>query len=1076
MQGALERVIAVVVRRPRTVLAAWGLLIAVLAVVGLGVSTKLHNTSLTIPGTPSARAAGVTDRAFGPSEDLIVLLSGAERAIARQEPRFITQLQTIPGLQLVSPTPRQAGIHQHILLLRLPGSFQAVSRGEVARVRGILTRVQRTGGVHAYLSGYADVGSGLYTSTIDAIHSAEFIATPVLLLVLLLVFGAPLAAVLPLLVGLGTIGAGAGALVIVNEFTPLDALALNMATMMGLALGVDYSLLLVSRFRTELRAGVDPPEAVARALRTAGHTVVCAGAALLAVMITAIAVMPGTLLISAVVGVTVALMLSLPAALLPVPAALVLLGRGIDRWAIPRRGSGRLAAALAGSRVKRRPGMAAGAVALICGVIAAPAMALQTGPPDISELPPGSIQRNDFNVIKRTLGKGWTTPYQVTLTVPTGHVTDPRRLRAIARWEHQVAALPGVRAVFGPGAIAPAAQLISSIPARLQNAGAALHDGEAQAGRLGSTVDRDSSQITTLVGGLQAATDGATRLHDGGAAALDGSRQLAGGLGIAGSGASRLSDGLQTALGGAQRLGTGSGELTDGAQRLATALSQAQAAVRSGPVLLHALASQLRANGDAIGALKGPAGNAQSSLASALSDLNGMLPTSKLDPAYRRALGAIEAAQTALGGINGGLDSGQSGADAAAASVDGATGQLGQLQTGLAALHGGAVRLAGGLHRLRGGLARLTGGLERLGGGGRQLASGLQRLAGGGRRLSDGLAQLDAGTGTLAAGLSGGLRTVAPIAGTAHRLRGALASETARLRGLARDTAGSAQLGRVSRSGLLVLAAIDTAGAARRMAASFAVNIDRGGNAASIVVVGQGGQTRAGSPLRAALGAAAARLARATGGQAYVGGPAATMQDFDSSTAARFPLLVAALSLITTLVLARLLGSLVLAALAVALNLITTGAALGVLVLVFQGSDPLGGGPGWLDAVSAIGVFSVMFALSIDYEVFLLSRMREAYRETGTLDGAIDAGLIGTAPVVIGAAVVMAAVFVVFATTDMDNIKELGIGLSAAIILDSTLIRLVLLPACIRLVGDRCFEPRSRRRKVAAAALSSPVT
>ena len=87
------------------------------------------------------------------------------------------------------------------------------------------------------MSGYADVGAGLYTNTISAIHSAELIAAPVLLLVLMLVFGAPLAASLPLLVGVGTIGAGAGAgaLVILNEFTPLDALALNMATMMGLA-------------------------------------------------------------------------------------------------------------------------------------------------------------------------------------------------------------------------------------------------------------------------------------------------------------------------------------------------------------------------------------------------------------------------------------------------------------------------------------------------------------------------------------------------------------------------------------------------------------------------------------------------------------------------------------------------------------------------------------------------------------------------------------------------------------------------------------------------------------------------
>jgi RND superfamily putative drug exporter len=451
-----------------------------------------------------------------------------------------------------------------------------------------------------------------------------------------------------------------------------------------------------------------------------------------------------------------------------------------------------------------------------------------------------------------------------------------------------------------------------------------------------------------------------------------------------------------------------------------------------------------------------------------------MLPTSKLDPAYRRALAEIQTAQTALTGVDAGVASNQSGAEASAASVDGATGQLNKLEAELAALHRGALRLAGGLQRLQGGVSTLTAGLDRLGDGGRRLAAGLQQLAGGSQRLSSGLARLDAGTGSLADGLSGGLHTATPIAASAQQLRGTVSSETLRLRSLTRDTAGSAALGRVAHSGLLVLAAIDTAHGGRRMAASFVVNVDGGGNAASITIVGQGRQTRAGAPLRAAIEAAAARLAVATSGHAYVGGPAATLQDFDSSTASRFPLLIAALALVTTLVMTLLLGSLVLATLAVALNLITTGAALGVLVLVFEGSQPLGGGPGWLDAVSVIGVFAVMFALSIDYEVFLLARMREAYRETGTLDGAIDAGLIGTAPVVIGAAAVMAAVFLLFATTDMDNIKELGIGLSAAIILDSTLIRLVLLPTCIRLLGDRCFESKARRRELIPAALSSP--
>ena len=136
--------------------------------------------------------------------------------------------------------------------------------------------------------------------------------------------------------------------------------------------------------------------------------------------------------------------------------------------------------------------------------------------------------------------------------------------------------------------------------------------------------------------------------------------------------------------------------------------------------------------------------------------------------------------------------------------------------------------------------------------------------------------------------------------------------------------------------------------------------------------------------------------------------------------------------------------------------LITVGAAFGALVLLFQGSAPLGG-PGWLDAIGAIGVFSVVFALSIDYEMFLLARMREAYDATHSVEAAIEDSLRSTAPVVVGAALVMAAVFAVFASGDMVSIRQLGIGLTIAIVLDATVIRLILLPACIRLVGHRAF-------------------
>jgi RND superfamily putative drug exporter len=150
------------------------------------------------------------------------------------------------------------------------------------------------------------------------------------------------------------------------------------------------------------------------------------------------------------------------------------------------------------------------------------------------------------------------------------------------------------------------------------------------------------------------------------------------------------------------------------------------------------------------------------------------------------------------------------------------------------------------------------------------------------------------------------------------------------------------------------------------------------------------------------------------------------------------------------------LRSVLLPLLAVLLNLFTVAAAFGVLVLLFQGGAPLGG-PGYIDAIMVSGVFSVVFGLSIDYEVFLLARMREGYALTGTTQGAIEYGLRRTAGVVTGAALIMTGVFVAFAMSNIASMRQLGVGLTVAVLLDATLVRLVLLPAAIRLTGDRAW-------------------
>jgi uncharacterized membrane protein YdfJ with MMPL/SSD domain len=150
--------------------------------------------------------------------------------------------------------------------------------------------------------------------------------------------------------------------------------------------------------------------------------------------------------------------------------------------------------------------------------------------------------------------------------------------------------------------------------------------------------------------------------------------------------------------------------------------------------------------------------------------------------------------------------------------------------------------------------------------------------------------------------------------------------------------------------------------------------------------------------------------------------------------------------------------SVVVAAKAIVLNLLSVGAAYGVVVAVFQfgwGENLLnfksnGGVAQWIP----IFMFVILFGLSMDYHVFILSRIREAFDRGMTTEDAVEHGIKTTAGTVSSAALVMVGVFSIFATLPIIDMKEMGIGLAAAVLIDATIVRAVLLPATMRLLGD----------------------
>jgi RND superfamily putative drug exporter len=201
-------------------------------------------------------------------------------------------------------------------------------------------------------------------------------------------------------------------------------------------------------------------------------------------------------------------------------------------------------------------------------------------------------------------------------------------------------------------------------------------------------------------------------------------------------------------------------------------------------------------------------------------------------------------------------------------------------------------------------------------------------------------------------------------------------------------------------------------------------------------------------------------LPQATAGgdvSVYVGGVTATSIDSTDNITKRLPLLIGGVVLLSMLLLIASFRSLAVAVKAAVMNLLSVAAAYGVVALVLQG--------GWagqligidtatpLPAFVPVLMFAVLFGLSMDYEVFLVSRMREGWLRTGDNEQAILGGLAGTGRVITAAAAIMVAVFAAFVPSPDVILKVIGVGMAAAIFIDATVVRMLLVPAVMHLLG-----------------------
>ncbi len=1087
---------------------AASLVVAVaLGAIGLGISHSLSPSIVVVPGTESSRAQSLANAQFGPTQLVPILLKGPAAQLNIEGPRLVRALIKRPHTRALSAWDAGAaseGLRPSatagMIVVSVDRPEKDVVNTEQPQIEALVAREVRAP-LHASVTGQPSIDRALKNEALASTRRSELIALGILFLLLLVGLRAPLAAVTVTAIGAAVVLSTFGLMALLGRAIEIDPIAVALASMTGLALSVGYSLLILDRFHqerqeedgdgdgdgaplqrssagrgthrdTQVAAGTEGiPAPVRDASATArlateavagtGRAILFAGTGLILALLLATAIAPTKILTSVGIGVLLCSALAVGAAVVVMPAALVLCDRRIAiGWMAPKsltRDWDRLVGA--GTWVRRRAVLAGALATAVLVALAVPVFSLQTGPPGVSELPPGNGARQSFEEVARVMGPGWPTPYNMIVVNPAGPLTTAATLAKLDTLQEQIARDPAVASVAGPGALSAQTKALGKLPKSLNESGKLLSGGRSDLGKLVAGLGLAGSGAQQLQSGLRSATSGAGQLHSGSGVAQTGSTKLHAGLASARSGSAKLSGGLSQALAGANALKRGASQALAGSVEISSGLSSVGVPAAAGVPATKKLAGLTASTYEALGGAQSQSQSAASELAGATAALQSMT-SGREDPKYNEALAALNRAAGAVGGVSSGLASAAPGAKEAAGISSSVATQGAFLASALEELHTGASKLQAGLLKLQRGNAQLAAGVGKLAGGGGELTSGLTQLRNGAGALEAGLGQLTSGAGQLESGLAGG---VSPTGQLVNGL-GVMQAGVAKFRGQLPSPKDLEELHAQSpglfNSGYFLLAAIAGAQPSASNAAGFAVNVNRGGGAGQIVVVSR---YPASAAQTAALGERlerqATRFAASSHLQVALGGPAGNLENYTSATNSRLPLVILALALAVALALGVALRAVALPIVAVAFNLLTAAATFGVMSLLFSGPNPPLGGPGYIDPMSIVGIFTIVFGVSLIYLVVLLARTREELVAGASVDGALDVALRKTAAASTGSGVLMIAALIPFATTDLLTVRELGVGLAVAVAIDVFIVRPVLLPAAVELLGQWSWWP-----------------
>jgi putative drug exporter of the RND superfamily len=418
------------------ILILWSLLLLGSLPLALGVFKLLQPGGLSSPDLESARASAQLERALGYNPSAIVVVFTSDH-LRNEDQRWIDAEEA--ALSAVRQLPEVAEVttrSQNARQVSADGEASYVTialRREAERLHTSLEQVEAAllpTELNQVVTGAPVFYADILEVTEQDLRRAELISLPFAILALLWVFGSLVAAAVPGVVGGAAVLCTLGAMALLARITDLSVFSLNLVTMLGLGLGIDYSLFVVSRFREELAAGSSVERSVALAVATAGRAVLFSG---LTVFVGLLGLMSFHFMALRSMGIAGALvvLLAMLAALTLLPALLGLLGPRINALRVRRPPStGGFWAALA-ERVMRRPGLVfVGMLAILLG-LGAPFLRVELGAPDASVLPNYVQSRRGFDQLRQHFGEGEQAPILINVSAADS-IFSPASLDALA--------------------------------------------------------------------------------------------------------------------------------------------------------------------------------------------------------------------------------------------------------------------------------------------------------------------------------------------------------------------------------------------------------------------------------------------------------------------------------------------------------------------------------------------------------------------------------------------------------------------------------------------------------------------